>query len=186
PAVCIPRSMNIRSRRVVLAMLAVIVAGCGSVQVPTPSASGSPAFLPLPSGSEITISSAGVAEHLAALQQIAQAHDGLRTVGTPGYTASVDYVVGQLRSFGYSVTTPVAEMSSFSELPGSRVDVEGGPSFAAGQDFHAMIYSGGGDLTAPVDEVTGGEEGCESSDFEGFQRGAIALVPPGGGCFRSA
>ena len=65
-----------------------------------------------------------------------------RTVGTPGYTASVDYVVGQLRSFGYSVTTPVTEMSIFRGLPGSTVEVEGGPSFVAGDDFNAMIYSG--------------------------------------------
>ena len=120
-----------------------------------------------------------MAEHLAALEQIAQEHDGLRTAGTPGYTASVDYVVGQLRSFGYSVTTPVTEMSIFRELPGSTVEVDGGPSFAAGDDFHAMIYSGSGDLTAPIDEVTGGEGGCEPSDFDGFQAGAIALVPPG-------
>jgi aminopeptidase Y len=165
-------------------MLMAIVAGCGSVEVPTPSAGGSLAASPLPTGTEITVSAAGVAEHLAALEQIAQAHDGVRTAGTPGYSASVDYVVGQLRSFGYSVTTPVAEMSLFRELPGSTVEVEDGPSFQAGDDFNAMIYSGSADLTAPIDEVTGGEGGCEPSDFDGFQRGAVALVPPGGGCFR--
>ena len=74
----------------------------------------------------------------------------MRTAGTPGYTASVDYVVAQLRSFGYTVTTPVAEMSALpraARLDGG--DVDGGPSFAAGDDFHAMIYSGGGDVTAP-------------------------------------
>ena len=160
-------------------MVTLVVAGCGSVQVPSPSASGSPAASPLPSDSAITISSDGVAEHLAALEQIAQEHDGVRTAGTPGYTASVDYVVDQLRSFGYSVTTPVAEMSVFRELPGSTVEVDGGPSFVAGDDFHAMIYSGGGDLTAPIEEVTGGEGGCEPSDFDGFERGAIALVAAG-------
>ena len=176
--------MRIRSRALVVVLVTLVVAGCGSVQVPSPSASGSPAASPLPSDSAITISSDGVAQHLAALEQIAQEHDGVRTAGTPGYTASVDYVVDQLRSFGYSVTTPVAEMSIFRELPGSTVDVDGGPSFAAGDDFHAMIYSGGGDLTAPIEEVTGGEGGCEPSDFDGFERGAIALVPPGGGCFR--
>jgi peptidase M28-like protein/PA domain-containing protein len=165
-------------------MAAMVLAACGSIPVPTPSASGSPVASPLPSGSEITVSSSGVAGHLAALQQIAVEHDGLRTAGTPGYTASVDYVVGQLRSFGYSVTTPVAEMSIFRELPGSTVEVRGGGSFAAGDDFNAMIYSGSADLTAPIDEVTGGQGGCEPSDFEGFQPGAIALVPPGGGCFR--
>src|SRR6185503_2029346 len=81
-------------------------------------------------------------------------------------------------------TTPVTEMSIFRELPGSTVEVRGGASFAAGNDFNAMIYSGSADLTAPIDEVTGGQGGCEPSDFAGFQGGAIALVPPGGGCFR--
>ena len=180
---CIPRSMSIRSRPLVV-LLALVVAGCGSVQLPSPSSSGSPAASPLPAGNAVDISSEGVSEHLAALQQIAMEHDGVRTAGTPGYTASVDYVVGQLRSFGYSVTTPVADMSIFRELPGSVVEVADGPSFAAGDDFHAMIYSGSGDLTAPVDEVTGEQAGCESSDFEGFQRGAIALTRGGGGCFR--
>jgi Peptidase family M28/PA domain len=175
--------MSVR-RGAVIAVLVLVVTGCGSVQVPTPSASGSPAAAPLPNGTIITVSSAGVAEHLVALHQIAQEHDGLRTAGTPGYTASVDYVVGQLRSFGYSVTTPVAEMSLFRELPGATVAVEDGLSFEAGDDFNAMIYSGSGDVTAPINELTGGEGGCESSDFDAFQRGAIALVPPGGGCFR--
>ncbi len=140
---------------------------------------------PLPSGNAITVSSAGIAAQLAALDQIAKEHEGVRTAGTPGYTASVDHVVAQLRSFGYTVTTPVAEMSLYRELPGSTVEVDGGPSFAAGDEFRAMIYSGSGDLTAPIDEVTGGEGGCEPADFDGFQRGAIALAP-GGACFRQA
>jgi Zn-dependent M28 family amino/carboxypeptidase len=176
--------MTTRLQRLLLIPLLVILAGCGSVEVPSLPGSGSPAASPIPSGTAVAISSAGVSQHLMALQAIAQEHDGVRTTGTAGYTASVDYVVAQLRSFGYSVTTPVAEMSVFRELPGSVVAVEGGASFAAGDDFHAMIYSGGGDLTAPIEEVTGGEGGCEASDFDGFERGAIALVPPGGGCFR--
>jgi hypothetical protein len=36
-------------------------------------------------------------EHLQALQNIADAHDGTRASGTSGYQASVDYVVGQMR-----------------------------------------------------------------------------------------
>ena len=175
--------MSIRFRPLA-ALVALLVAGCGSVQVPSPSASGSLLASPLPDGDAITVSSEGVAEHLAALARIAQEHDGLRTAGTPGYTASVDYVVEQLRSFGYEVTTPVVDMSLYRELPGSTVEVENGPSFAAGEDFNAMIYSGSGDLTAGVDEVTGPTGGCEASDFAGFRAGAIALVPPGGGCFR--
>ena len=38
----------------------------------------------------------GVREHQAALQAAADANNGIRTSGTPGYDASVDYVVGEL------------------------------------------------------------------------------------------
>jgi aminopeptidase Y len=181
----ISMSIGFRWSGLALALsLALALAACGSVQVPSPMGSASPVASPLPGGSAVVVTGAGVSGHLAALQDIAQQHDGVRTAGTPGYTASVDYVVSQLRAFGYSVTTPVAEMSVFSELPGSVVEVEGGPSFAAGDDFHAMIYSGSGDLTGPIEQVSGEQGGCEPSDFDGFEVGAIALVPPGGGCFR--
>ncbi len=50
-------------------LLSVAVAACGSTQVPTPSANGSPAASPLPNDNAITISSDGVAQHLAALEE---------------------------------------------------------------------------------------------------------------------
>ena len=48
-----------------------------------------------------------------------------------------------------------------------------------------MRYSGGGNLTAqvvPVD-LTSASSGCESSDFAGFPRGAVALMRRGGCTF---
>ena len=44
----------------------------------------------------------GVREHQAALQRIADANHGTRVSGSPGYDASVDYVVGRLRAAGYT------------------------------------------------------------------------------------
>jgi hypothetical protein len=176
--------MNMRFTRLAAATVMLTIAGCSAVQVPSPSTGGSPLATPIPDGTGVSVSPEGIAQHLAALDQIAQEHDGVRTAGTPGYTASVDYVVAQLRSFGYSVTTPVADMSIFREPPGSVVEVAEGPSFAAPDDFHAMIYSGSGDLTAPVAEITGEQGGCETSDFDDFPRGAIALSAGGGNCFR--
>ena len=44
--------------------------------------------------------------HLKKLQEIANAHDGNRALGTPGYDASVDYVVNTLRDNGFDVQTP--------------------------------------------------------------------------------
>ena len=44
--------------------------------------------------------------HLTKLQDIANANNGTRAVGTPGYEASVDYVVNTLRNSGFDVQTP--------------------------------------------------------------------------------
>ena len=44
--------------------------------------------------------------HLAKLQDIANANNGTRAVGTPGYEASFDYVVNTLRGKGFDVQTP--------------------------------------------------------------------------------
>ena len=46
----------------------------------------------------------GVREHQAAFQAIADANNGIRTSGTPGYDASVDYVVERMEAAGYNVT----------------------------------------------------------------------------------
>ncbi len=53
--------------------------------------------------------------HCRKLQDIANANDGTRAVGTPGYQTSVDYVVNTLRSSGFDV-----RFHSLSHIPGSR------------------------------------------------------------------
>jgi len=55
------------------------------------------------------VSDARALKHLQALQKIADEHGGNRAAGTPGYDASVDYVVGVLRRAGYKVSTPTYE-----------------------------------------------------------------------------
>lgn len=57
------------------------------------------------------VSLARAVKHLQALQKIADEHGGNRAAGTPGYDASVDYVVGVLRRAGFSVGTPTFEAS---------------------------------------------------------------------------
>ena len=42
----------------------------------------------------------GVREHQAAFQAIADANNGIRTSGTPGYNQSVDYVVARMTAAG--------------------------------------------------------------------------------------
>jgi hypothetical protein len=48
-------------------------------------------------------------KHLEALQKIADEHGRKRAAGTPGYDASVEYVVDVLRDIGFRVSTPTFE-----------------------------------------------------------------------------
>lgn len=116
--------------------------------------------------------------HLRKLQGIADAHDGTRAIGTPGYQASVDYVVATLRDKGFDVQTPEFQ---------TRVFKHGDPSLTvAGVDVKAGVlqYSAGtrtegvsGPLVAaPADETPG----CAPVDYTGLPvKGAIVLVDRG-------
>src|SRR5689334_23814885 len=57
-----------------------------------------------------------VKKHLDALQAIADANNGTRAAGTPGYAASRDYVANKLKQAGYKVTLqPIDFVESWSE-----------------------------------------------------------------------
>lgn len=163
------------------AAFVLVLAACG------PTVTVSPALLPgSPTGSAGPlgrIDPAAIRTDLERLQAIADANGGVRTAGTAGYDASVEYVAGKLRDLGYAVQTPAFEMATFLEEPGASIRIgAGGATFAGGPDFHAMIYSAAGDISAPVAEVGEGTDesgGCLESDFVDFPRGAIALAPPG-------
>ena len=59
--------------------------------------------------------------HLTKLQEIADAHDGNRALGTAGYDASVDYVAKALRDKGFDVQTPEFEVRlPFAEEPAAH------------------------------------------------------------------
>jgi aminopeptidase S len=57
------------------------------------------------------VSDAGAFVHLEALQKIADENGGHRASPSPGYEASVDYVVGVLRAAGYDVSTPTYDVT---------------------------------------------------------------------------
>jgi aminopeptidase S len=57
------------------------------------------------------VSEATALKHLQALQKIADEHGGNRATGTPGYDASVEYVVDVLRDAGFRPNTPTFEAS---------------------------------------------------------------------------
>jgi Zn-dependent M28 family amino/carboxypeptidase len=124
----------------------------------------------------------GVREHQAALQAIADANDGTRLAGTPGYTESVEYVVERMTAAGYDVSlnpfpfvfVPPAVLQQISPI-------------SATYQTGAFTGTGYGTVTAavtavdivlapPRDPVT---SGCEAADFVGFPAGNIALIQRG-------
>ena len=116
--------------------------------------------------------------HLTKLQDIADANNGTRAVGTPGYDASVDYVVGVLRAKGFDVQTPEFQTKVFkSEKPVLTV---GGTTVEA----RALQYS----IATPVEGVSGPlvaapvseAPGCVPADYDGLPvKGAVVLVDRG-------
>ena len=129
-----------------------------------------------------------IVKHLEALEAIGDANDGTRASGTPGFQASVDYVVPWLEDKGYDVTVQDFEFPYFEELADPELQqVSPIPqSYVDGTDFATMTYSGSGNVTANVQSVdtnvtpsATSTSGCEASDFAGFVAGRIALVQRG-------
>jgi Zn-dependent M28 family amino/carboxypeptidase len=109
---------------------------------------------------------------------VADANGGTRASGTPGYTASVDYVASTLRAAGWQVTLDPFDFTFVAEptLSVGGVDVETG----------LFTGSGSGSLNAPSSPSTSTSPAtapppaaCEASDFDGFPAGSIALVQRG-------
>ncbi len=123
----------------------------------------------------------GVREHQGAFQAIADANGGTRAANTPGYDASVQYVVNRMTAAGYNVTL---DEFPFEFQPYALQQFA---PVAAAYETGAFTGSGVGDVTmsvtavdvnlvSPRDPVT---SGCEAADFAGFPAGNIALLQRG-------
>ncbi|WP_148862784.1 M28 family metallopeptidase [Marinobacter fonticola] len=126
--------------------------------------------------------------HLEMFYNIAQANDGNRAAGLPGYDASVDYIQSTLESAGYDVSIqpfpftafyPVAEGMLAATSPTSE-------SYVWEEDFTYLSQTEPGEVTAPVAAVdlelgpdNASTSGCEPEDFADFPAGSIALVQRG-------
>ncbi|MCA1672905.1 MAG: M28 family metallopeptidase, partial [Actinobacteria bacterium] len=112
---------------------------------------------------------------LDALQQIADANGGTRAVTSPGFDASVDYVVGKLRGAGFDVSMPefdyqaeIVEAAAL-EVGGRQVEIK--PMM-----FTPSTPSGG--VTGPLVVVP--DDGCEAADYAGVNAtGAVAMIRRG-------
>src|SRR3954463_8756327 len=116
--------------------------------------------------------------HLKKLQEIADANNGNRALGTSGYDASVDYVANMLRDKGFDVQTPEFEVHlPFADDP--TVTVNGDKVAAKPLEFTRGTPSEGvsGPLVPARVEDT---PGCTASDYDGLPvAGAVVLVDRG-------
>lgn len=161
----------------VVALIAFVTA-CSDGSANSQQATGNPAAAEFASAIHSKVTTDAMMAHLSKLQDIANANNGTRAVGTPGYEASVDYVVNTLRNSGFDVQTPEFSARVFhGDKPTVTV---GGKAVEA----RALDYS----LGTPPDGVSGplvvspnGESpGCKPSDFDGLAvQGAVVLVDRG-------
>jgi Zn-dependent M28 family amino/carboxypeptidase len=145
----------------------------------------------------------GVREHQAAFQEIADDNGGTRAAGTPGYDASVDYVVERMTAAGYKVT-----LDEFPFLFFPPAVLQQTAPVSVTHETGVFTASGFGEVTASVTPVDinltpprANTSGCDGAyteatvgaaivadpagpdDFAGFPAGNIALVQRGGCSF---
>jgi Zn-dependent M28 family amino/carboxypeptidase len=137
-----------------------------------------------------SVTLAGLTEHLENLQAIADANDGTRATGTPGYEASVDYVVERLTKAGYDVELDPFNYPTWEENAPSTLTF-GSTTYTSANatDMITFGFSPSGSLSnvavVPVDivihsdPVSRSTSGCEDTDFTSSVVGKIALIQRG-------
>jgi Zn-dependent M28 family amino/carboxypeptidase len=168
------RAREARLRRLGAALLTTgMLAGCAA---PRPAA---PAAAPdLGRGLAAKVTADGMFVHLRALQDIANANKGNRAEGTPGYDASVEYVVKALRSKGFEVATPQFDRL-YAVSPGKPSLTVAGSNYPIDQASLLVRTPPGGVTGQPVRPTK--PSGCAVSDYPpALPAGAIAVVDDAG------
>ncbi len=159
----------------VLVLVAVTAMACGAPTAAPPTQPAPPAPDPtLPARLVADVTGAGALAHLTELQRIADANSGNRALGTPGYDASIDYVVGVLKDAGYDVQTPTFTARQF-EVQQEQLAVDGEPVAVSALGFSPGTPEGG--VTGPLTLMVG--EGCNPADAAAVTPGSVALVRRG-------
>jgi Zn-dependent M28 family amino/carboxypeptidase len=133
----------------------------------------------------------GAFRHLRALQDIAVANGGNRAAGTPGYDRSAEYVAERLKDAGYVVRFEEFEFPFFEDRTPpvlAAQEPDGRQEAAPAGAVRTLTNSGSGDVTGRLRAVklglgagapTASTSGCAATDFEGFERGSVALIRRG-------
>ncbi|CAN5163729.1 M28 family peptidase [soil metagenome] len=147
-----------------------VVSGCAPAQKPAPP---EPA---LPFADELAskVTAAGMITHLEKLQEIADVNRGNRADGSPGFVATVDYVVKALQDKGFEVQTPEFERLETVSAGKPLVTVSG-RSFQVDQ-ASLLVQTPTGGVTGPVLKPAR-SAGCAATDYPAkAPKGAIAVV----------
>jgi Zn-dependent M28 family amino/carboxypeptidase len=150
-----------------------LVAGCSSPR-PAPRATAPD----LARGLAQQVTADRLVTHLRALQNVANANRGNRADGTPGYDASVEYVVKTLRDRGFNVSTPQFDRL-YNVSPGKPALAVAGRTYQVDQ-ASLLVRTPPGGLTGPPVHPTR-PSGCAVGDYPAaVPRGAIAVVDDSG------
>ncbi len=158
--------------------LTALLTGCSHRRDNSQQPTGDPAAADFATALHHKVTADAMMAHLTKLQDIANANNGTRAVGTPGYEASVDYVVNTLRNSGFDVQTPEFSARVFhGDKP--TVTVGGANVEARALDFSLGTPPDG--VSGPLVAVpTANSPGCKPADFEGLRvQGAVVLVDRG-------
>ncbi|MET0932069.1 MAG: M20/M25/M40 family metallo-hydrolase, partial [Mycetocola sp.] len=138
------------------------------------------------------VSAEGIIEHLEEFQAIADANDGNRAAGTDGHVAYAEYVESQLEAAGYDTwRQPFSYDKTIVDTAVLAQTAPGQATYVYNVDYTEMDFSSEGDVTAAVTAVDinlegdrASTSGCETSDFDAFPEGNIALIQRGTCTFR--
>jgi Zn-dependent M28 family amino/carboxypeptidase len=169
------KSKSVLAGIAAVAAIALVTGGCTTDPATTLKPVSAPDFAAALRG---RVSTDAMMAHLTKLQEIAKANGNTRAVGTPGYDASVDYVVGRLRDKGFEVQTVQFDAHVFHSEPGSLT--VGDKTFAARALEYSLATPSVG-VTGPLVAVpTDKDPGCKASDYDGLPvNGAVVLVDRG-------
>lgn len=165
----------------VLAVALLTVGGCGAE--PDPAPAPQPTADPAAANAFADdlaqkVTGDAMMAHLRRLQEIADANDGNRALGTPGYDASVDFVVEALRDKGFDVQTPEFDVKiPWADEP--SLTVAGDKVEARPMEY--TIGTQGPGVSGPI-VVARSEDtpGCTAEDYDGLPvEGAVVLVDRG-------
>ena len=154
----------------------VMVSGCSRHAAPAPRPDASPGDYATVIRDRVTTDA--MMAHLAKLQAIADAHDGNRAIGTPGYEASADYVADALRSKGFDVQTPEFDLLfPYADPPTVTV----GTATVVAKPLEYTVGTAPQGVRGPLLPARVEDSpGCTPSDYDGLPvAGAVVLVDRG-------